>query len=193
MPRVDPYALMYHPESFKLDPSQSATENLWRCCCQACSLILMKRMKRLQILRDEVNEIMSDFVTATYQAFMKNKIMNHGYDRNYTFFQNCFSAAWSVNARVFTKHFDRVKTRINSIDRILAITGADEITVRPMPRYVSNAERKKSAKDDLQRWRHPSQHKNAVRAREQDWEDSLAEVREELFGPGYTPTPIRRK
>lgn len=33
----------------------------------------------------------------------------------------------------------------------------------------------------------------AVKAREQDWEDSLAEVREELFGPGYVPTPVRRK
>lgn len=192
MPPVNPYALMYHVGSFKLDPNESATENLWRCCCQVCSLILMKRMKRMQILRDEVDEIMSDFVITTYQAFIRTKVMSHTYNRNFTFFQNVYSAAWSVNTRVFTRHFNNVKDRINSIDRIQALSGADEITVRPMPKYLRQGEQKE-ARADLEKWRHPSMRTNSVKCREQEWQDSLAEVREELFGPGYTPTPIKKK
>lgn len=189
---VNPYTLQFHTGSFRLNPHETAKQNLWRCISQACSLLIAKRIHKLIIMHDELEELMSDFCFLTYSSFISNKVMRHGYNRRFSFFQNVFSSAYSVLNRALTKHFKRIEYKSSTAERIMFKTGITELTINPMPKYAAPYERKKSRRDLAERCRAvPRQ--GAERREAEEWENELAEIRYELFGDGYKPTPIKKK
>lgn len=188
---VNPYTLQFHTGSFRLNPQETAQENLWRCISQACSLLLAKRMYKLIIMHDELEELMSDFCFDTYSSFISNKVMKHRYDRRWSFFQNVFSSAYSVLGHCLDKFFKRIKYKSSTVERIMFKTGITELTINPMPKYAAPYERKKARRDLAERCRTvPRQ--GAERREVEEWENELAEIRYELFGDGYVPTPIKK-
>lgn len=191
MLHVNPYTLQFRHGTFRLNPHESAQENLWRCISQACSLLIMKRMHKLIMNHDELEDLMSDFCFATYSSFIANKVMRHGFNKKYSFFQNVFSSAYSVLSNVLDQHFKRIGFKSSTVERIMAKTGITEMTIQPMPKYATPYERNK-AKRDLAERCHPVARQGAERREAEEWENELAEIRYELFGDGYVPTPIKK-
>lgn len=90
---------------FKLNPSESAAENLWRACTIATQVILKKKAIYRTLDQETLRELRENIELRTYENFIYHKVMLHKYTRVATngkpldFFDNVLSSCWSVSSR----------------------------------------------------------------------------------------------
>lgn len=90
---------------FKLNPSESAAENLWRACTIATQVILKKKPIYRSLDQETLRELRENIELRTYENFIYHKVMLHKYTRvaangkKLDFFDNVLSSCWSVSSR----------------------------------------------------------------------------------------------
>lgn len=89
---------------FKLNPSESAVENLWRACSMATEVILRKKPIYRSLDGETLRELRENIELRTYENFLYHKVMLHKYTKvaangkPLDFFDNVLSACWSVSS-----------------------------------------------------------------------------------------------
>lgn len=123
---------MANKKKFTLKPYLTAMENLWEGCNAACRYILGK--KRLRLKNDEWQELLTTFTTETVSQFLRVKIGQHKYNRDYDFYSNCYSCAWSISGyrQVVDKYLQDIKNRLNTTSLSLQTGGDSEDVLENM-------------------------------------------------------------
>jgi hypothetical protein len=80
---------------FQLRSDETAQENLWRAIAVA-TLYLLKRRQFYGLVFETRQELIDTVMMDTYDHFIKNKVIAHGYDRRFPFINNVLSSCWSV-------------------------------------------------------------------------------------------------
>lgn len=116
-------------KKFTLKPYLTAYENLFEAATSACTYILNGR--HLKLLYEERQELLLDMTIATVENFLYHKIFLKKYDRNYDFWSNVHSSAWSIAGghRIIDKFLDSIKNKLNSTSLSLQIGHDPEDTV----------------------------------------------------------------
>lgn len=89
---------------FKLNPSETAAENLWRACTIATQVILKKKPIYRALDQETLRELRENIELRTYENFLYHKVMLHKYTKvaangkPLDFFDNVLSACWSVSS-----------------------------------------------------------------------------------------------
>lgn len=152
----------------KLDPNESAMDNLWRLAYTACRIIL--KMKNLTLYTDEYTELLDDLAYLTVRQFMEHRIGQKKYSRQHTFFQNVYACAYSSTGSYLKRYLARLKIKIAAIDidsaapddgegrdskRTLGET-LDEASMAPLRNYKASynhgIDKKKNPDECLSRW-----------------------------------------
>lgn len=80
---------------FLLDPNMTAMENTFEAARVGTAYLL--KNKRLKVTQEEWADLFDEIVYKAVQQFINVKVMQHQYNRNYSFYQNMFSCVWSVS------------------------------------------------------------------------------------------------
>lgn len=155
-------------KKFTLKPYLTAYENLWEAATSACTYILNGR--HLQLLYEERQELLLEMTIATVENFLYHKIFLKKYDRNYDFWSNVHSSAWSIAGghRIIDKFLDNIKNKLNStslsmqigydpedtVENLIADTGVHPLYYGRNSQYVhtvTGRSRGESASDALNR------------------------------------------
>lgn len=89
---------------FKLNPNETAAENLWRACSMATEVILRKKPIYRSLDGETLRELRENIKMKTYENFIYHKVMLHKYTKvaangkPLDFFDNVLSACWSVSS-----------------------------------------------------------------------------------------------
>ena len=86
---------MAKKKKFQLRADETAGENLWRAISVA-TLYLLKRRQFYGLVFETRQELIDTVMLDTYDHFIRNKVIDHGYDRRFPFINNVLSSCWSV-------------------------------------------------------------------------------------------------
>jgi len=119
-------------KKFKLRAELSAMENLFEACNAAARYILSR--KKLRLSKDEWAELLDIVTLDGVDQFLRIKIGQHTYNRNYDFFSNAYSAVYSVTGgnRAVYKYLEEIKHRLNSTSTSLVVGIGDDATVEDL-------------------------------------------------------------
>ena len=95
---------------FKLDPNETAQENLWRCATAATAYIFAK--SKLTNTGVEYREMFDRVVMDGVAQFLEFKIKQHKYNRDYDFWHNVHSSCWSAYSNVLRLYINGVRHKI---------------------------------------------------------------------------------
>lgn len=107
---------------FKLDPNETAMENLWRAARMATAVIC-RAHKFWNLWGEYHDEAFDRVLLATVEAFLRLKIRGGGYRRvakdgkKLTFFDNVLSACYGCSSNIINQYMQELKER-NSLDDI---------------------------------------------------------------------------
>lgn len=88
---------------FKLNPNETAAENLWRACSMATDVILRKKPIYRSLDGETLYELRENIKMKTYENFLYHKVMLHKYTtvakngKPLDFFDNVLSCCWSIS------------------------------------------------------------------------------------------------
>lgn len=110
-------------KKFKLRAELSAMENLFEACNAAARYILSH--KKLRLSKDEWAELLDIVTLDGVDHFLRVKIGQHTYNRDYDFFSNCYSAVWCISGGKHTvdKYLEEIRHRLNSTSTSLQVGG----------------------------------------------------------------------
>ena len=111
---------------FKLNPNETASENLWRCATAATAYIFSK--SKLTNTGSEYKELFDRVVMEGVAQFLEFKIKQHKYNRNYDFWTNVHSSCWSAYSNVLRLYIKGVRRKIVTDSADVCI-GDTDITV----------------------------------------------------------------
>lgn len=119
-------------KKFTLKPYLTAYENLFEAATSACTYIL--NCRHLKLLYEERQELLLEMTIATVENFLYHKIFLKKYDRNYDFWSNVHSSAWSIAGghRIIDKYLENIKHKLNSTSLSMQIGHDAEDTVENM-------------------------------------------------------------
>lgn len=100
-------------KKFKLRADWTAQQNLWEAAKVATVCIL--RRYNVYNKAEERKELFDDIMLRGVQNFMNEKVMNHKYDRNYTFLQNVTSSVWQSAGFLIDKYLSMTRRRISAL------------------------------------------------------------------------------
>lgn len=138
---------------WKIDPQKSAKENLWDCIRLNTHSFKAKAIKGgLKLTVDEWSEVLDIVMFAAIRRFMY-RLSNGKYNRDYSFYLNVRASVWAVFYSNVKQYVEKVvHTKMNSLDR-LTIDQADHfMNTCPMPRYLSDKDESKRAREALKTW-----------------------------------------
>ena len=134
---------------FKLNPKETAAENLWRACTIATQVILKNSKIYKALDHETLQELRENIELKTYENFLYHKVMLHKYTRvaangqPLDFFDNVLSACWSVSSNqinMLCKEMNRRSATTKS-----SILGENEFAfvsnASTMPRYLASSNR----------------------------------------------------
>ena len=104
--------MKFKRRTFKLDPKKTAMENLFSAAYVASATLLFA--KHLSISDDESDELLDEIILNTVSQFLRLKIQQKKYNRNFDFYRNVFSCAWSVSPRTIEKYLDLIRQKLVS-------------------------------------------------------------------------------
>lgn len=106
---------------FKLDPTKTAQENLW----DAMSVAAVYMLKRFKITnkQEEWLEIFDEVRVRAVRHFIDNRVMQHKYDRRFSFIQNCISSVWAIISDTIRIYIRDNRRRITNLSMDTEIEG----------------------------------------------------------------------
>ena len=99
---------------FRLNPNESAKENLWR-CIDRCFQLLAARYK-VHLPKDELDDLKQTVMLRAVDNFMRLKICAKKYNRKYDFFSNCYSSTWSVFTSRLNEFYENKKRMMEAVN-----------------------------------------------------------------------------
>ena len=108
---------------FLLDPNETAMENLWR-ASRVAVLYILSHM-RVQNKFEERDEIIDNCILRGVNYFLRDKIRDHAYNRDFSFFENVYGSCWSAVGNELGTYITKKKKlmMLNSISE--GIAGSD--------------------------------------------------------------------
>ena len=106
---------------FKLDPSMSATENLWE-ACRVATIVVLRSHGYYGLTRETRDELFGEIWLATVKNFLATKVAKHTYCRKakdgrpLDFLDNCISACWSVAHGIADRHIKALDRKSRTCD-----------------------------------------------------------------------------
>ena len=128
----------------------TAQQNLWE-SARVATILIFKRYKVYNI-GAEHKELFEEVMLRGVQNFLREKVMNHKYDRRYPWLNNMLSAVWQSAGFIINKYIEMTRRRIDavpldaeikncpgySIGEVIADTGDNRVgsSYRVIPRPV---------------------------------------------------------
>ena len=108
-------------KKFRLRAELSAMENLFEACNAAARYILSR--KKLKLSSDEWAELLDIVTLDGVDMFLRVKIGQHTYNRNYDFFSNCYSVIWCITGGKHTvdKYLEEIRHRLSTTSTSLPV------------------------------------------------------------------------
>jgi hypothetical protein len=91
----------------------TAQQNLWE-SARVATILIFKRYKVYNI-GDEHKELFEEVMLRGVQNFLREKVMNHKYDRRYPWLNNMLSAVWQSAGFVINKYIEMTRRRIDAV------------------------------------------------------------------------------
>ena len=129
---------------FRLRGDRTAQENLWEAVHIAASYFLVKMRGRVNLTRDEWNELFDELKLRTVMHFLENKVRQKKYCRKVSFISNVYSSCWSVSYRVLDSYLATVRHKIAKLN--------DEWMTTTLPKYTTRADCRASSVRNLKAW-----------------------------------------
>lgn len=123
---------MKEKRKFKIEPWMTGRDALWEATRIATVYHMRKLTAKNSLSPDDWHDCFQEIQIAAVRFFMRNMIGEKRYNREYTFFNNCFAAVWSVAGRTFYSFCRGVCKRPEQMD--------DRIEYSAMPRYINKDE-----------------------------------------------------
>lgn len=131
---------------FKLNPNETAAENLWRACSLAAVVILKKKPIYRALDGETKQEIRDNIMVKTYENFIYHKVMLHKYTKvakngkPLDFFDNVLSCCWSISY-IEINRLCREMTRRSHTATSSSVGEFDSMMNSvSMPKYISRHE-----------------------------------------------------
>lgn len=105
-------------EKWLIDPKKSAKENLWDACQVATYFFRQKYAAKLKLSKAEWEELNNNVVLAAVKQFMDQRIRNHQYCHETSFYFNCFACVMSVWSGEVRKLLNSIKKSMDNIDKL---------------------------------------------------------------------------
>lgn len=96
---------------FRLNPNETASENLWRAVRTATADILRKSSVR--IAQEDRDDVFDDISYAGYTEFVQ-RVVEHSYDRSHSWFQNAYSSTKSHAGHIIDKYVKTANVRLST-------------------------------------------------------------------------------
>ena len=103
-------------EKWLIDPGKSAKENLWDACQVATYFFRQKYSSKLKLTKQEWEELNNNVVLAAVRQFMEQRIKNHQYCHETSFYFNCFACVMSVWSGEVRKIINKIKDNMDNVD-----------------------------------------------------------------------------
>jgi hypothetical protein len=98
---------------FRLDPNETALENLWR-AAKVATVTLLRKYHIRSFIDDKYIDLFDELTMQTVVSFMYLKIRNKGYDRRFSFYENVYSCCWGCSVvKKYIKSEEERKTMIS--------------------------------------------------------------------------------
>lgn len=98
---------------FRLDPNETALENLWR-AAKVATVTLLRKYHIRSFIDDKYIDLFDELTMQTVVSFMYLKIRNKGYDRRFSFYENVYSCCWGCDVvKKYIKSEEERKTMIS--------------------------------------------------------------------------------
>lgn len=98
---------------FRLDPNETALENLWR-AAKVATVTLLRKFHIRSFIDDKYIDLFDELTMQTVVSFMYLKIRNKGYDRRFSFYENVYSCCWGCDVvKKYIKSEEERKTMIS--------------------------------------------------------------------------------
>lgn len=98
---------------FRLDPNETALENLWR-AAKVATVTLLRRYHIRSFIDDKYIDLFDELTMQTVVSFMYLKIRNKGYDHRFSFYENVYSCCWGCDVvKKYIKSEEERKTMIS--------------------------------------------------------------------------------
>lgn len=178
---------------FRLNPNESARDNLWR-CMDRCFHLLAARYK-VHLPQEEFDDLKQTIMLRAVDNFMRLKIGEHRYNRKVDFFANCYSSTWAVftyQLNEFYENKKRLMEAINLDDTIEESDGSSRKYSEVIPSEALSALGTYSKKYNHHKSKNPNEvkgrgilYERAVDAAYEDYEAECIEL-------GVTPVDFGR-
>lgn len=103
-------------DKWLIDPGKSAKENLWDACQVATYFFRQKYSSKLKLNKQEWEELNNNVVLAAVKQFMEQRIKNHQYCHETSFYFNCFACVMSVWSGEVRKIVNKIKENMDNVD-----------------------------------------------------------------------------
>ena len=119
-------------KKFRLRAELSAMENLFEACNAAARYILSH--KKLRLSKDEWAELLDIVTLDGVDHFLRIKIGQHTYNRDYDFFSNAYSSVWCIAGGKHTvhKYLNEIRHRLNTTSTSMVVGMGDDATVEDL-------------------------------------------------------------
>lgn len=113
-------------KKFRLDPTETAMENLWR-ASRVAVLYILSHM-RVQNKFEERDEIIDNCILRGVTYFLRDKIGCHTYNRDFSFFENVYSSCWSAIGNELRTYIPK-KRKLLMLDSMSEGIGGSDFTL----------------------------------------------------------------
>ena len=181
-------------EKWLIDPGKSAKENLWDACQVATYFFRQKYANKLKLNKREWEELNNNVVLAAVKQFMEQRIKNHQYCHETSFYFNCFSCVMSVWSGEVRKLLNSIKQNMENIDNLEPDKRKAALdSAKPVFYLNKGAGNSYGSKKNLQTWLNRSCHETFC-AREDEYDFwSYVESCMELGIPVNENTPLFKR
>lgn len=181
-------------EKWLIDPQKSAKENLWDACQVATYFFRQKYSSKLKLNKHEWEELNNNVVLAAVKQFMEQRIRNHQYCHETSFYFNCFACVMSNWPSEVKKLLNNIKQRMDNLDNLEPDKRRATIdTARPVFYLNHSAGNAYSAKHNLRTWMNRSCHEAFCAHEDEDDYWSYVESCEDLGIPINEKAPLFKR